>query len=164
MKTFDATKIKACISHDLDEKKKQWGKPHILKVVRNQAFELKSKWRKSNGKLGVLLTRWKENEGKRSDFQGWCIKCIAPFHLCLSSSVFWHESPLLSNDFQENIPKKNLNLITFHVIWSCITYNILGTVTALKISSNCWDSKRPVRLLFLFPVCLSACLFCVFVL
>lgn len=33
--------------------------------MRNQAYELKSKWRKRNGKLGVLLTRSKENEGKK---------------------------------------------------------------------------------------------------
>lgn len=131
--------------------------------MRNQPYELKSKWRKSNGKLGVLLTRSKEKWRKKGDFWGCYIKFIASFHLCLSSSVFWCGSPLLSNDFLENIPKKNLNLTTFHAIWSCIAYNILRTVTALKISSYCWDCKRPVRLLFLFPICLLVffvCLFC----
>lgn len=72
------------------------------------------------------------------------IKFIVAFHLCLLSSVLWHESSPLSNDFQENIPKRNLKPVTFHVIWSCITYNILRTVTVLKISSNCLDYKRQV--------------------
>lgn len=109
--------------------RKKLGKPHILKVMRNEVCQLKSKWRLCNGKLGVLLTRSKENEWKKSDFQG-CYKFIGSFHLCLSSSVFQHESPLLSNDFQKNIPNKNPDLITFHVIWTCITYNILRTLTA----------------------------------
>lgn len=127
--------------------------------MRNRAYELKSKWRKNNGKLGVLLTRSKEKEGRKGDFQGCYIKFIASFHLCLSSSVFWHESPLLSNDFQENILRK-----TWTYYFSCyLYYSIFRTVTALKISSNCWDCERSVRLSFLFPVFLSACLFRVFV-
>lgn len=50
---------------------------------------------------------------KKSDFLGCYIKSIASFHLSLSSSVFWHESPLLSNDFQDNISK--INLLCFMV-------------------------------------------------
>lgn len=92
-------------------------------------------------KKSVLLARSKENGRNKSDFQRCCIKFIASFHLFLLSSVLWHGSSLLSNDFQENIPKNNLNLFTFHAIWSCITYR---TATALKISSNCLDYKRHV--------------------
>lgn len=114
MKAFVATKIKVCNIHYLDEKKK-----YI-------ACKIKRKWK------------------QKSDFQGCYIKFIVAFHLCLLSSVLWHESSPLSNDFQENIPKRNLNPVTFHVIWSCITYNILRTVTVLKISSNCLDYKRQV--------------------
>lgn len=87
-----------------------------------------------------IKRKWKQ----KSDFQGCYIKFIVAFHLCLLSSVLWHESSPLSNDFQENIPKRNLNPVTFHVIWSCITYYILRTVTALKVSSNCLDYKRQV--------------------
>lgn len=95
-------------------------------------------------KKSLLLARSKENGRKKSYFQGCYIKFIASFHFYLLSSVLWHRSSPLSNDFQENIPKKNLNPVTFHDIWSFITYNILRTVTALKISSNCLDYKRHV--------------------
>lgn len=116
MNAFVATKIKVCNFHDLDEKEKK----------------------------SILLARSKENVREKSDFQGCYIKFIASFHLYLLSSVLWHGSSPLSNDFQENIPKKNLNPVTFPVIWSCIIYSILRTVTALKISSNCLDYKRHV--------------------
>lgn len=33
--------------------------------MRNEVYELKNKWRTCNGKLGVLLIRSKENDGKK---------------------------------------------------------------------------------------------------